>query len=154
MTEPQVAEPRPLFRPEAVEAHARGRGADDEGLELKEGQTAWAFRLLIIALVLAVLSGLTIKVNETARGQAKVVGGAMVVDLPVSALPRLHRGQPVRVNGVDGTIGSDPQPVAEGSTTFVRVTATFEGALPEPGKATVRLSRKSVANLLLRRGRG
>jgi len=144
---------RPLFRPEAIEAHARGRGTDDEGLELREGQTAWTFRLLVLSLVLAIAGGLTVKVDETARGPAHVAGDTAVVDLPVSAFPRLRPGQQVRLHDAKGTIVKiSQQPFTKDGVTLVPVTVSFPEGGVSDGNATVRLSRKTLANLLLRRG--
>jgi hypothetical protein len=144
---------RPLFRPEAIEAHARGRGTDDEGLELREGQTAWTFRLLILSLVLAIGAGLTVKVDETARGPAHVAGQTAVVDLPVSSFLRLRQGQQVRLHDAKGTIVNiSQQPFTKDGVTLVPVTVSFPEGDVHDGTATVRLSRKTLKDLLLRRG--
>jgi hypothetical protein len=146
---------RPLFRPEAVEAHARGRGVDDEGLELKERRTTWAFRLLVLALVATIAAGFMVQVDETARGQATVAGRNAVINLPVAAGPRVRPGQPVTLNGVHGTIVDIRDPASNDSGVAVLpVLAYFpEGQLAE-GEATVRLARRRLASLLLRRDRG
>lgn len=146
---------RPLFRPEAVEAHARGRGvADDEGLELKEGRTAWSFRLLLFALALAIVVAFTVKVDQTARGRAEVRGNSAVVLVPAGVLPRLRPGQLVVLNGAEGRVTrvptGDDAMAGEDGKAVVPVTATFAEA-PAPGKATVVLSRQTLANLLMRR---
>lgn len=147
--------PRPLFRPEAIEAHARGRGVDDEGLELKEGQTAWAFRLLLVALLLAVLSAFTFEVSETARGEtAEVDGRTAIVTLPAGAAPRLKPGQPVRIDGNVGEVTKVRGLVVEGDNNLVVIDARFPEGEVREGKATVTLNRRTLADLLLRRGRG
>lgn len=144
--------PRPLFRPEAVEAHARGRGADDEGLELREGQTAWTFRILILLLVLAIAVAFTVRVSETARGQAKVVGGRVVVELPVAAGPRINAGDKVRLGELKGKVSGIGGPVTHpNGVTVVEIFATFDEGNPTPGKATVELSRQTLADLLRRK---
>lgn len=153
MTEQQT---RPLFRQEAVEAHARGRSFDDdEGLDLKEGQTAWAFRLLIVGLVATVLAALTVKVEETARGRAFVSGGRTVVHLPIPAAQRVDVGQPVRLGEAQGRIDRIGAPVApnDGTEPYVPVVVRVTEGQPRDGEATVRLSRRTLANLLLK-GRG
>jgi hypothetical protein len=142
----------PLFRPEAVEAHARGRGADDEGLELREGRTQWAFRVLLLVLVLALAAVLTVKVDETARGPLHAAGATATVDLPVAALPRLRAGQQVRVGVVRGTVTTVGQPTARGDVAVVPVGTTLPSDVA--GTATVRLNRRTLAQLLMGRGRG
>lgn len=148
-----MSDDRPLFRPEAVEAHARGRGADDAGLELREGRTAWAFRGLLLALAVALVVALTVKVDETARGPARVSGRTAVVDLPVPALGRLRAGQPVRLGEARGTVSSVGQPVVRGDAAVVPVSATLDRDAAD-GTAVVRLNRRTLAQLLLGRGRG
>ncbi len=153
MTDQQT---RPLFRPEAVEAHARGRSFDDdEGLDLKEGQTTWAFRLLILGLVVTVLAALTVKVEETARGNVVVSGGRTVVHLPITAAPRVARGQPVRLGDARGTVDRIGEPVAptDGGDPFVPVVVKVTQGTAAEGEASVRLSRRTLASLLLK-GRG
>lgn len=156
MTDTQEARPpdtRPLFRPEAIEAHARGRGVEDEGLELKEERTAWAFRLLLVLLVLAIAVGLTVKIEETAKGRASVTQGtAATVDLPVGAAPRLREGQLVRLGKAKGTVTKVLAPTSrENGVPVVPVLVAFDRS-PDDGEATVRLSRRTLAELLLGRG--
>lgn len=151
--ETQTQAPRaPLFRPEAVEAHARGRGGDDEGLELREGRTQWAFRGLLLALLLALGMVLTVEVDETARGALRADGATAAVDLPVAALPRLRPGQQVRVGAVRGTVTTVGQPTAQGDIAVVPVGTTLPPDVT--GTATVRLNRRTLAQLLMGRGRG
>jgi hypothetical protein len=155
VTETQQTPNRPLFRPEAVEAHARGRGVDDEGLELKEERTTWAFRLLLLALAVAIAAGLTVRIDETARGRATVAGNTAVVDLPIGAFPRLKPGQQVRLHSARGEIAFVGAPQAgAGGVTTVPVTVNFTKGEVVPGEAEVTLSRRTLAELLLGRDGG
>lgn len=148
-----MTETRPLFRPEAIEAHARGRGADDEGLDLKEGRTAWSFRVLILLLVGAIVGTLLVNVDETARGKAEVAGSNATIELPVDAAPRLREGLTVTLNGARGTVTAiSPETTTRGEKAFVTVLATFEEN-PVEGTASVRLSRGTLVSLLLGRRR-
>lgn len=154
MTETQTPN-RPLFRPEAIEAHARGRGVEDEGLELKEERTTWAFRLLLLALAVAIAAGLTIRIDETARGRATVAGNTAVVDLPIGAFPRLKPGLKVKLHSARGEVSYVGAPsAAAGGVTTVPVTVTFAEGEVVPGEAEVTLSRRTLAELLLGRGDG
>ena len=107
---------------------------------------------------MTVLAGLTVQVDETARGYAHVPGAgarSAVVDLPVGALPRVRVGQPVQLHDARGKIVRIGQPSStkEGVAivpVFVDVT---EGEVVA-GEATVRLNRRTLANLLLRRNGG
>ena len=150
----ETRENRPLFRPEAVEAHARGRGVEDEALDLRENQTTWAYRLLILGLALAIVGGLTVRVEETAHGKATVTGSNVVVDLPIGALARLREGQLVRLDGLTGRVEHINPPTSDrDGRPVVPVVVTFPpGSRPVAGDATVRLSRRTFAQLLLRRG--
>ena len=144
---------RQLFQPEAVEAHARGRAADDQGLDLREGRTAWAFRALLLALAVALAAGLTVRVDETARGPARAEGRTAVVDLPVAALPRLRPGQPVRLGDARGTVTSVGPPTARGDVAVVPVVVAFPSEAA-PGTAVVRLHRRTLLALLTGRDDG
>jgi hypothetical protein len=147
---------RPLFRLEAIEAHARGRGVEDEGLELKEGRTKWAFRLLCLAILVTVLAGFTVSVDQTARGYARVPAGrsprSAVVDLPIGALPRLAEGKTVRLHDARGKIVHIGQPSStkEGEAIVPVLVDFTEGEVVE-GEATVLLARQTLVDLLLRR---
>ena len=143
---------RPLFRAEAIEAHARGRGADDEGLDLKERRTSWSFRILILLLVAVVSGTLMVNVDETARGEATVAGRNAVIALPVSSTPRLRPGLQVTLNGARGTVTAIQGTKTKGESAFVDVLATFDRD-PVEGTASVRLSRGTLVSLLLGRRR-
>lgn len=150
----ETRENRPLFRPEAVEAHARGRGVEDEGLDLRENRTTWAYRLLVLGLLLAIVVGLTTKVEETAHGTAHVAGSTVRVDVPIGALSRLQEGQLVRLDDLTGRVAMVNNPTSDAAgRPVVPVIVTFPAdARPVPGEATVRLSRRTLAQLLLKRG--
>lgn len=152
MTEQQT---RPLFRPEAVEAHARGRSFDDdEGLDLKEGQTTWTFRLLVLGLLVTIVAALTVKVEETARGTAVVSGNRVTVHLPVSALGRVQRDQTVRLPEAEGVVADVDEPEApQDGQPYLPVVVRVTKGTPAAGDASVRLSRRTLASLLLK-GRG
>ena len=150
----ETRDTRPLFRPEAVEAHARGRGVEDTTLDLKEHRTTWAYRLLILGLVLAILGGLTVRVEETARGKATVAGLNVVVLLPIGTLPRVEEGQRVRLDDLTGRVTVVGSPTSDdGGRPVVPVLATFpEGTRPVDGEATVRLSHRTLFQILVKRG--
>lgn len=152
MTE-EVTERRPLFRPEAVEAHARGRAAGDEGLELREERTTWAFRGLLLALAAALVVAFTYHVDQTVRGPAVASGRTAVVEVPSGAVPRLRLGQQVRLGGANGTITTFEGSSLQGNVAVVRVRATFDEPVSS-GEATILLSSQTLAELVRRRGNG
>jgi hypothetical protein len=151
-------EGRPLFRPEAVEHHARGR-TERRVLDLAERRTAWAFRVVMVAVVAALVAAVTVHADESARGSATVRadGRSVTVLLPVGALRRLRPGLPVRVrvagHAVEGRVSSVGAPVASGGSAVVPVVADLTGDADAGarGSAVVRLGRRTLAALLLGR---
>jgi hypothetical protein len=59
-------EKRPLFRPEAVEHHARAR-VGGRTLDLKEKRTIWLFRGLLLVMLLAVLAAFVVRVDVAGK---------------------------------------------------------------------------------------
>ncbi len=92
---------RPLFRPEAVEHHLRGR-VTGRTLDLREGRTAWLFRGLLVALVVLLLVAATIRVNTQATVPVVVEEDGRSVVATVSRKPNVVvvsveiDGRPVR----------------------------------------------------------
>jgi hypothetical protein len=149
-----VTTDRPLFRPEAVEYHARGRGADDVQLDLTARGLAWWFRALAGLLVAAVLVVFGVHVNETTRGPVVVGpdGRAVTVVVPVGALARLRLGQPVRYAGHTGQLASVGAPFAENGIARVPVTAVFDQRVAATrDDAVVVLGRRSLFDVIRRR---
>lgn len=66
-----MTEKRPLFRPEAVEHHAKARSGG-RPLDLRERRTLWLFRGLLAFVVLAVGLAFTIQVDTKAHGRTSV----------------------------------------------------------------------------------
>lgn len=80
------AEKRPLFRPEAVEHHLRGR-ATARRLDLRERRTSWVFRGVLVAIALAVLLAAMIEVDNTVTAPAAVGQDGRTVVVALSRKP-------------------------------------------------------------------
>jgi hypothetical protein len=155
---------RPLFRPEAVEHHARGRVAP-RPLDFAERRTRWAFRGLMAVTLLCVLASLTVRADLSSRGTGQVLDGGhtALLQLPAGAVGRLAEGQRVRLHLPDGEVAGhvlyvdQPRAVA-GVGLVVRVNAVLDRAEPEPvgaqGTAVVRLGHPTLFALLLGRHGG
>lgn len=153
-----VSDGRPLFRPEAVEAHAMGRTAR-RPLDLRERTTTWAFRGLLATIALAVLLGYTLHANLTAKGVAHVGQDARTATflMPVGAVRRVHVGQPawavVHGHTVRGTVAAVGTPRAVTSGVVVPVSVALPTAASADADATgsgyVRLGHPTLAALLL-----
>lgn len=147
---------RPLFRPEAVEHHARGLVVGQRKLDLTDKTTTRAFRLLLLLFAAALAAAFTIQADESARGAAQVGGRQATIMLPIGALPRLEAGQLVRVRvgdgWVQGRVLSINRPVA-GPPAAVPVLAVLDAEVPqgEEVDAVVRLDRHSIVAMLLPR---
>ncbi|MDQ1711735.1 MAG: hypothetical protein QOE45_1185 [Frankiaceae bacterium] len=151
---------RPLFRPEAVEHHARG-ATERRILDLGERRTAWFFRFLLLLLATLLLVAFTVRADESAKGTTTVVGDgrAAALVLPIGALRRLAPGQQVRVtvdgHRVFGHVASIGEPVAGGPSAVVPAVASLDEPLPlgGEGQVVVRIGRHTLAQLFLgRRG--
>jgi hypothetical protein len=140
----ETPEKRPLFRPEAVEHHARGQvGA--RRLDLREGRTVWVFRGLLAALALAVVLAFAVRVDSWTAAAATIGADGRTATL---ALEReVPTGTEVRVR-------------VDGREVRGRVTRAGNGAaevalaeLVRPGGTAPALvrDRQSIAGLLLGR---
>lgn len=147
---------RPLFRPEAVEHHARGLVTNRRQLDLSSRTTTSAFRLLLLLIAVALVAAFTIRTDESARGGAVSTGRETTVLVPIGALPRLRPGQVVRVKvgdrTVEGRITSLGSPTA-GPPPAVPARASFDTEIPAGSypEAVVRLERHTIAEMLLPR---
>jgi hypothetical protein len=162
MTEQQTQQPeqaqeqppkRPLFRPEAVEAHARARVVTGGQLDLRERRTTWLFRGLLLGIALAVVVAFTVHVDRevTALGGGPVSGETVRFALPSRMDKTVRVGQPMTLRLGDRELPGRVTALApaEGA---VLVTAEVPGA-PEgaQGTITVDLGRRSVAEQLMGR---
>jgi hypothetical protein len=146
---------RPLFRPEAVEYHARGR-SEGKPLDLGERRTGWAFRGLVAVVVLALLAAFTLHADVSTKGTGRVTAATTAtLLLPAGALRRLHPGQRVRLDlgarHATGEVVTVGQPVAGEGGVAVPVTATLDRpeTVGAQGVAVVRLGHPTLAALLL-----
>jgi hypothetical protein len=147
---------RPLFRPEAVEHHARGR-ADAKPLDLGEGRTSWAFRVLVAVVAVALVVAFTVHADVSARGTGTVdiEGRTATLLLPAGALRRLDAGQRFRLDlaggAVHGRVLRVGRPAAGAGGVLVPVFASLD-EVKRPGAqgvAVVRLGHPTLAALLL-----
>lgn len=144
---------RPLFRPEAVEHHARGLVTNRRQLDLSNRTTTRSFQLLVLFIVAALVALFTVEADESTRGPARLENGSVVVLVPIGAAPRLRPGQPVTldVGGrvLTGQITRIGAAVA-GPPPVVPVTTTIRTELSgPPPEAVVRLERRKIADILL-----
>jgi hypothetical protein len=63
---------RRVFRPEAVDAHARGRESRVADVPLARPWLRWSYWAMIAALVIGGIAGLLVRTDETAAGPAVV----------------------------------------------------------------------------------
>lgn len=148
---------RPLFRPEAVEYHARGRGATDVELDLRATRLTWSFRILALLLVAGVLIVFDVHVEETTRGRTVLAGDgrSATVLAPVGALPRLRPGQEVHLGRYEGRVAGLGTLVNDDGVAHVPVRVTFDSALPDGGgEAVIVLGRRSLFDVIRRRDSG
>jgi hypothetical protein len=155
-----TAEPRaPLFRPEAVEHHARG-STERRTLDLGERRVAWGFRALLVAVAAILVAGFTLHADTETKGPVTVADGRVgVVRVPIGALRRLSTDDPVTVH-VAGTdvrarITQVGRPEASGDSAVVPLAVVLDAPVAPgaTGDATVRLGRHTLAQLLLGRSR-
>ena len=145
-----MTEKRPLFRPEAVEYHAKAR-TSGRTLDLKERRTVWVFRGTLLALLAIVLLAFTITAETTAHGVAAVTGSeAHVV---VGDTRRVKPGQEVTVEVGGTTLEGTVVRVGTDQTTrlpvvVVALTSPAPGGSAE-GTARIRLGRTPIAKLLM-----
>lgn len=145
---------RPLFRPEAVEHHARGLVTNRRQLDLSNKTTTRAFYGLLLLIALALFAALSIEANESARGAAESDDqGNVVVLVPIGAAQRLRLGQPVTIDHdgreLSGTVVSAGEPLA-GPPAVVPVTTSIRAQLGDARpEAVIRLDRRRVAYIVL-----
>lgn len=135
-------EKRPLFRPEAVEHHARGQ-VGGRRLDLREAVTVWLFRGLLGALALAVVVSFLVRVDSWTTAAATVGPDGRTATLTTDS---------------DVPAGTEVRVRVDNREVRGRVTGTGDGraevSLAEPmrsgaaGPALIR-NRQSIAFLLL-----
>lgn len=134
---------RPLFRPEAVEHHLRGR-VTGRTLDLREGRTTWLFRGLLLALVAMFALAATVRVNTRATVPVAVEEDGRTVVARVSRKPSVVVVSVV----IDGRqIGTET--TVDGQT----VTMVLDEEFPPRtfGTATIDLGDASVLDLIVGR---
>ncbi len=152
---------RPLFRPEAVEHHARGR-TEQRPLDFGDRRTSWVFRGLVAAVFACVLVGFTVHADVSAKGMGTVGadGHTATLLLPAGAYGRLAAGQRVRLGlpggDVHATVTSKGRPEARPDGIVVPVVAVLDAprTAGAQGVAVVRLGHPTLAALLLGRHGG
>lgn len=140
----ETPEKRPLFRPEAVEHHARGQvGA--RRLDLREAVTMWLFRGLLVALAVVVVVAFAVRVESWTTAAATVGSDGRTATLTTDADVATGTEVRVRVDGreVRGRVtGARDGAVEAALTDLLRSGGT--------GPALIR-DRQSIAALLLGR---
>jgi hypothetical protein len=148
---------RPLFRPEAVEYHERGR-TETRPLNFGSGRTAWFFRAIAMAVAICVALGLTLHADVSARGTGIVRDDGVTARLvlPIGAINRLRAGQAVRIDVGRRDARGHVTRVGNPETTGVPVLVALDAPAPAQahGLAIVRLGRPTLAGLLLGRHGG
>ena len=140
-----MTEKRPLFRPEAVEYHAKAR-TGGRVLDLKERRTMWLFRGLLAVVGVALALAFTVQAETKAHGVATVDARGGSATLAIVDTRRIKPGQDVVVDldgrEIAGNVETVEAPV---------VTVALSGQAPPGarGEATVTISRASVAFVLL-----
>lgn len=136
---------RPLFRPEAVEHHAKAR-TGGRTLELRDNRVAWLFRGLLAAVAVAVALAFTIRTGTSATGPVVVHNNGRHVSFFVADPRRIPDDAvaTVRAGGVERTARVHQRSARE-------VLLVADGDLPDgaTGSAVVPLGERSVAGLLL-----
>lgn len=137
----ETEQKRPLFRPEAVEHHLRGR-ATTRQLDLRERRTTWVFRGLLVALAVGVLLAATIRVDNVITTAAAVGPDGRTVVVALSREPsEVVVGVEVQGQPVGTRIDLDGK----------RVVMLLDESFP-PGtvvRATVESGESSILDLLL-----
>jgi hypothetical protein len=138
----ETEQKRPLFRPEAVEHHLRGR-APGRSLDLRERRTVWLFRTLLSVVVAGVLLAATVRVGTTAAGPVVVGRDGRTA---VTEVRRAEPGAPATV-----TVGGRAVAARVASVAGGEVLLALDEPLPAGarGGVTIDLGRSSVLDLLL-----
>ena len=141
-----MTEKRPLFRPEAVEHHAKAR-TGGRPLDLRERRTTWLFRGLLAAVALAIGLAFAIPAETAAHGVAVV--GPRGSDATLSGMDprRIEPGQEVVLDLGPGT--GDIAGSVESVGPQVRIALSRPAPPGARGDVTVKMGRTSVAHLLL-----
>jgi hypothetical protein len=163
---------RALFRPEAVEHHARSMRAGSV-LPLSPRGLAVPFWTLLALVAVGVAALCTVQADERARGVARVTGESEIaVYFPVAVTPDLHPGMTISLDGpgaghaaarlvtvgpavtgsvVRGIVGKGATP--PGLDAAVTVTVRLIGAPSARAAATYRadvvLRRQPIVKLLV-----
>ena len=139
---------RPLFRPEAVEHHARAQ-VGTRTLELRDRRVAWLFRGLLVALAAAVVLAFTIRTGTEARGAAVVGRDGRRATVFIARTDRVRdAGRATLTFG-----GTTVTGVVTGTAGPAELVVTLDQPAPAGarGSAVIPLGRKSIAALLLGR---
>lgn len=139
-----------LFRPAAVSAHAAS-ATGGKALRSSRRQLTRCSLALAVGLAAMGAAATIVEVDETAEGWWRAGPGGTQVVLPIGALPRLHRGQEVRLGeGRVGTVTGEPRAAAapDGARAVVDVRTDGRPTRSDVGPAVVRLDRRRLAALV------
>lgn len=144
--EQPVPPKRPLFRPEAVEYHARAQ-TPNRTLDLHDRRTIWVFRGLLLALALAVLFAFSYQRPTSIQAGAVVDpdGSSVTVTVRDADNVDLDAGVLVTIDGRQSPAES-PERVGPEQVRYRLSGGHRPGA---PGVAVVRLEPRSIGSLLL-----
>jgi hypothetical protein len=93
-----------LFRPEALEHRERQRGPGDI-LRVAPGWVGTAFYILVGLFLVALVAGLTLDVERSARGPMALDSrGRVVVLLPAALAPEVAAGSRVEIAGSEADV--------------------------------------------------
>lgn len=95
-----MSTPGSIFRPEALELHARGAPEPAATLRLGRPWLGWLFWAALVLFAAGVAALWFTRIEETATGPALVDGrsGSVTVLLPAAAAPGLARAEQLRVD--------------------------------------------------------
>lgn len=146
-----MTEKRPLFRPEAVEHHARGR-VGVRTLDLRQERTIWLFRGLLGLLAVALLLAFTIQVDHWAGATAVVDADGRTVRLVPDENDTIEEGATVTVRIGDRSADAVVAEVVSSGEGPDEGRAELSSALPPgTGRARARIGERSLAKTLLGR---
>ena len=146
-----MTEKRPLFRPEAVEHHARGR-VGVRTLDLRVERTIWLFRALLVILAGALLLAFTIPVDHWAGATAVVEADGRTVRLVPDKTDTIDEGATVTVRIGERSAEAVVAEVVRHDEGPDEGRAELSSALPAgTGRARARIGQRSLAMTLLGR---
>jgi len=139
--------PEAIFRREALEFRARGRDTPGGVVRLGSRWIHWAYRIMLVLVVIAVAGMWGIRTGESTSGPAVIDGrtGTVAVLLPAAAGPDLASsrgltvtlpgGKPVRVTGLHAQLASASSIRRAGLVPPAQPAILVTGQL-DPGAAT------------------